>query len=411
MRNTRSFRLLSALLTALALCLPAAAQTQENAATRIAAGQKQKISGIIVSRDADNMIVRDIAGGEVTVTLTGSTKMTERKSNPFRQAKAYPVTALLRGLEVEVEGRGNDGGALVAEKIKFTNDDFGVARSLDARVAPVETRVTTTEGRVDGAENRLTAAEQNAQRLSGQIDELTAVANMARGGAKAAQETADQALATSKANSADIQATNDRISQIDNYEASKNVAVNFKVNSAALSDEVKAALDEIATQAKGEKGYLIQVTGYASADGGAARNRALSERRADAVIRYLAENHDIPLHRMINPFGFGELKPVAENDTREGRKQNRRVEVAILVSKGLTAAGATTSSVYHSRRACDRSVPGELVSKDNFRHLLPGPGSLPKTLNTPVTGDERPRPSPMPRWPQTSLYTTDFNFR
>jgi OOP family OmpA-OmpF porin len=345
MRNTRSFRLLSALLTALALCLPAAAQTQENAATRIAAGQKQKISGVIVSREADNMIVRDLTGGEITVTLTGSTKMTERKSNPFRQAKAYPVTALLRGLEVEVEGRGNDAGALVAEKIKFTNDDFGVARSLDARVAPVETRVTTTEGRMDTAENRITAAEQNAQRMSGQIEELSAVANTARGGAKAAQETADQALAASKANSADIQATNDRISQIDNYEAGKNVVVNFKVNSAVLSDDAKAALDEIATQAKSEKGYLIQVTGYASADGGAAKNRALSERRAGAVVRYLAENHDIPLHRMINPFGFGELKPVAENDTREGRRQNRRVEVAIIVSKGLTASGVATSSV------------------------------------------------------------------
>ncbi|HKQ93909.1 MAG TPA: OmpA family protein [Blastocatellia bacterium] len=345
MRNTRSFQLLSALLTAFALCMPAAAQTQENATTRIAAGQKQKISGVIVSREADNMIIRDLTGGEVTVTMTGSTKMTERKSNPFRQAKKYPATALLRGLEVEVEGRGNDAGALVAEKIKFTDEDFGVARSLESRVAPVETRVTTTEGRMDGAENRLTAAEQNAQRLSGQLEELSAVANTARGGAKAAQETADQALAASKANSADIQATNDRISQIDNYEASKNVAVNFRVNSAVLSDEAKAALDEIAAQAKNEKGYLIQVTGYASADGRAAKNRALSERRADAVIRYMAENHDIPLHRMINPFGFGELKPVAENDTREGRKQNRRVEVAILVSKGLTASGATTGSV------------------------------------------------------------------
>ncbi len=360
MRNTRSFRLLSASLTAFALCMPAAAQTQENATAstemksqsqvavatnRIGAGQKQKISGVIVSREADNMIVRDLTGGETTVTLTGSTKMTERKGNPFRKAKKYPVTSLVRGLEVEVEGRGNDTGALVAEKIKFTDDDFGVARSLDARVAPVETRVTTTEGRMDGAENRLTAAEENAQRLSGQLEELAAVANTARGGAKAAQETADQALAASKANSAEIQATNDRISQIDNYEASKNAVVNFKLNSAALSAEAKTALDEIATQAKGEKGYLIQVTGYASADGGAAKNRALSERRAEAVIRYLAENHDIPLHRMINPFGFGELKPVAENNTRDGRQQNRRVEVAVLVSKGLTASGATSSSV------------------------------------------------------------------
>jgi OOP family OmpA-OmpF porin len=347
MRNTRPFRLLSALLTAFALCLPAAAQTQENAnvTTRVAAGQKQKISGVVLSREVDKLVVRDINGSDVAVSVTGGTKIVEKKANPFRSAKTYPVTALLRGLEVEVEGRGDNSGALVAEKIKFTDDDFGVARSLESRVAPVETRVTTTEGRMDTAENRITAAEQNAQRMSGQIEELSAVANTARGGAKAAQETADQALAASKANSADIQATNDRISQIDNYEASKNVAVNFKVNSAVLSDDAKAALDEIATQAKGEKGYLIQVTGYASADGGAAKNRALSERRAGAVVRYLADNHDIPLHRMINPFGFGELKPVAENDTREGRRQNRRVEVAIIVSKGLTASGVATSSV------------------------------------------------------------------
>jgi OOP family OmpA-OmpF porin len=304
-------------------------------------GRKQKIDGVVVSREADKLVVRDINGADVTVSVTGSTKIVEKKANPFRSAKNYPVTALLRGLEVQVEGRG-DGSTVVAEKIKFTNDDFGVARSLETRVAPVETRVTTSEGRLDTAENRMTAAEQNAQRLSGQLEELAAVANTARGGAKAAQETADQALAAAKAASADVQATNDRISQIDNYEARQNIAVNFKVNSAVLTDEAKAALDEIAAQSKNEKGYLIQVTGYASADGTDARNRALSERRAEAVRRYLAENHDIPLHRMINPFGYGELKPVADNATRDGRKQNRRVEVAILVNKGLTASAPAT---------------------------------------------------------------------
>jgi outer membrane protein OmpA-like peptidoglycan-associated protein len=326
-------------IAALAVTVPTIAQDATQAQTaRVAVGRKQKISGVVVSREADKMVIRDINGSDVAVNVSSGTKIVEKKSNPFRSAKTYPVTALLRGLEVEVEGRGDNSGAMIAEKIKFTNDDFGVARSLDTRVAPVETRVTSTEGRMDTAENRLTAAEQNAQRLSGQLEELAAVANTARGGAKAAQETADQALSAAKAASADILATNDRISQIDNYEARQNVAVNFKVNSAVLSDEAKAALDEIAAQAKNEKGYLIQVTGYASADGSEARNRALSERRAEAVRRYLAENHDIPLHRMINPFGYGELKPVADNETREGRKQNRRVEVAILVNKGLTAS-------------------------------------------------------------------------
>jgi outer membrane protein OmpA-like peptidoglycan-associated protein len=348
MKITRTIlNLMFVAVTALAVAIPTIAQDatgQSAQSVRISSGRKQKVSGVIVSREADKMVVRDINGGDVTVNVTGVTKITEKKANPFRSARTYPVTALLRGLEVDVEGRGDSSGVLVADKVKFTNDDFGVARSLESRVAPVETRVTTTEGRVDTAETRITAAEQNAQRLSGQLEELSAVANTARGGAKAAQETADQALAASKANSADIQATNDRISQIDNYESRQNIAVNFRVNSAVLSAEAKAALDEIAAQAKNEKGYLIQVTGYASADGGKAANRSLSERRAEAVRRYLAENHDIPLHRMINPFGFGELKPVAENDTREGRKQNRRVEVAILVNKGLTASATSQSS-------------------------------------------------------------------
>jgi OOP family OmpA-OmpF porin len=358
MKNARTLQSLLALLTVIMMGIPAVAhqqetttastaQTQEKGqsqpANRVASGQKQKISGVVVSRAADNMTVRDASGVDIVVTLTNATKMTERKSNPFRGAKTYPVTALLRGLEVEVEGRGNDSGALIAEKIKFTDNDYGVARSIESRVTPVETRVTTTEGRVDGAETRISAAEQNAQRLSGQLEELAAVANTARGGAKAAQETADNALAAAKAASAEVRATNDRISQIDNYEAKQNITVNFKVNSAVLSDDAKASLDEIAQQAKAEKGYIIQVTGFASADGSKLKNRTLSERRADAVIRYLAENHDVPLHRMINPFGFGELKPVAENDTRDGRKQNRRVEVAILVSKGLVSS--TTGAV------------------------------------------------------------------
>jgi OmpA-OmpF porin, OOP family len=345
MKSSRAIlNLMFVAIVALTVTVPTIAQDPQAQPSRVAVGRKQKISGVVISREADKMIVRDINGSDVAVSVSGATKITEKKSNPFRSARNYPVTALLRGLEVEVEGRGDSAGVLVAEKVKFTNDDFGVARSLDSRVAPVETRVTSTEGRMDGAENRLTAAEQNAQRLSGQLEELAAVANTARGGAKAAQETADQALAAAKTNSAEIQATNDRISQIDNYEARQNIAVNFRVNSAVLSTEAKAALDEIATQAKNEKGYLIQVTGFASADGTEARNRALSERRADAVRRYLAENHDIPLHRMINPFGFGELKPVADNETREGRKQNRRVEVAILVNKGLTASAPAQSS-------------------------------------------------------------------
>jgi len=82
---------------------------------------------------------------------------------------------------------------------------------------------------------------------------------------------------------------------------------------------------------------VLEVTGYADSTGNTERNRSLSQRRADAVIRYLVEQHQIPLRRIVTPYGFGESNPVADNKTREGRAQNRRVEVKVLVNKGLTS--------------------------------------------------------------------------
>ncbi len=96
----------------------------------------------------------------------------------------------------------------------------------------------------------------------------------------------------------------------------------------------KAALDELAEQAKTEKGYIIEVTGFASSEGSKNLNRILSQRRSEAVVRYLAENQMIPLRRMITPFGYGDVQPVADNTTSAGRQQNRRVEVKILLNRG-----------------------------------------------------------------------------
>lgn len=294
---------------------------------KIPAGVKQKVKGVIISRDADNFVMRDLTGGDIMVNLTNITKVEEKKNNPFRRSKNYGTTQLLRGLTVEVEGRGDTNGALIAERIKMTEDALVVART-------VETRVTPVEGRVGDAENRIAQAEVNAQRLSGQLEELQAISNAARGGAKAAQETADMAVAG-------VEATNKRldtlVSDLDNYEPKRGITVNFKVRSALLSDEAKSALTDLATQAKTERAYVIEVTGFASSDGGENLNRRLSQERADAVVRYLAEIQLIPLRRIITPFGYGESQPVADNTTHEGREQNRRVEVKILVNKGMVA--------------------------------------------------------------------------
>lgn len=291
--------------------------------SQVASGQKMKTQGLVLSRDNNSFILRDMTGSELTVHLSANTKVEEKKGNPFRGAKKFTTDQVIRGLYVEVQGRGDASGALVAEKIKFSNDAQKVALSVNSQVVPVENRVGQ-------AETRLTEAEQNAQRLSGQVDELAQVANLASGGAAAAQKTADVAVEG-------VNKTNERISSLDEFEEKKSTTINFKVGSAVLTPEAKTMLDEIATQAKTEKGFVIEVRGFASADGSASLNDRLSERRADAVVRYLAQQHEIPLRRIILPFGYGEAIPVADNSTREGRKQNRRVEVKIMVSRGLTS--------------------------------------------------------------------------
>lgn len=286
----------------------------------IASGQKLKIKGVVTRRDSDTFVVRDTNGVDTTVRLDNNTSV-KAKGGFMRSGSNYAQTQILRGLNLEVDGRGNGSGDLVAEKIRFNESDLRVARAVESRAAPLEDRATTTE-------SKLSQVEQNAQRLSGQLEELSAVANTAKGGARAAQETADSAVAG-------VNSTNERISALDDYEPQTVLSVNFKPASAILSADAKTQLDDVAAKALNAKGYVLEVSGFADATGNVERNRALSQRRADAVIRYLVENHSIPLRRIVTPYGFGESNPVAENKTRDGRAQNRRVEVKLLVNKGL----------------------------------------------------------------------------
>jgi outer membrane protein OmpA-like peptidoglycan-associated protein len=345
MKTDRSTAVLAVAAFVLALALPLGAQdtqkssaaTKQTTASKITSGQKMEIDGVIVKRAADTFTLRDEHGQDITVTMTNKTEVKERKSNPFRRAHNYATTQLLRGLSIEVKGRGDNSGTLVADEIKIKEDALKTAQSIESRVTPVEGRLTESE-------TRLGQAEANAQRLSGQVDELSTVANAAKGGAKAAQDTADAAKERAEAAHTGIRTTNERITSLDDYDVRTTETVLFKVGSFVLSDDAKAALAKVAEEAKKDKGFVIEVTGFASSDGNEAYNRRLSERRADAVIHYLAEEHQIPLRRLITPFGFGEKMPVADNKTRDGRVQNRRVEVKILVSRGLTATASADRS-------------------------------------------------------------------
>ncbi len=314
-------------LTLALLFAPAAfAQSDTNSSSTgstqtVSNNQKMKIKGVVTSRNSDGFTLRDASGVDVAVRLTDKTSV-KTKGGFLSSGKNYATTQILRGLNLEVEGRGNGNNELVADKIRFNDSDLRVAQTVESRVNPVENRVTETESRVG-------QVEQNAQRMSGQIDELAAVSNAARGGAKAAQETADAAVVG-------VNATNERIAALDDYTPQETNSILFRVGSAVLSKDAKAQLDAVATKAESAKGYLIEISGYTDSTGSLDKNRRLSQQRADAVVRYLVENHNIPLRRIITPFGYGEAKAVADNSTREGREQNRRVDVKILVNKGLT---------------------------------------------------------------------------
>ncbi len=224
----------------------------------VASGQKMKIKGVVTRRDADTFTVRDNNGVDTVVRLDDKTSV-KAKGGFLRSGANYAQTQILRGLNLEIEGRGNGSGELVADKVRFNESDLRVARAVESRAAPLEDRASTTE-------SKLSQVEQNAQRLSGQLDELAAVANTAKGGARAAQETADSAVAG-------VNATNDRISALDDYEPQTVLAVNFRSGSSILSKDSKAQLDEVATKALNSKGYVLEVTGFADATGSVARNR------------------------------------------------------------------------------------------------------------------------------------------
>jgi outer membrane protein OmpA-like peptidoglycan-associated protein len=307
-------------------------------------GQKLKVEGIVINRNDESFTVRDAQGTELVVVMTAKTKITKERKGWFNLDRSSNESEIRRGLRLRVEGQGNSEGQLVARKIAFDEQDLKTAEALESRVDPVEKQANSTQAlavnnqmRIDGAERRLDQAETNAQRLSGQVDELSTVANTALSSAKDAQSTADQAAS-------DASTANDRINALDDYEVFSKMTVHFKPGSARLSASAKDEIDEMANNIRANlKGWIVAVEGFADSKGRTAKNRSLSERRADAVINYLVTKHGFPPRRVVQPFGYGSLNAVATNETREGRSLNRRAEITILINKGISHAQQTAS--------------------------------------------------------------------
>lgn len=278
-----------------------AAQERSMTMRSVPSGAKMKFKGVVITRDADVFTIRDRSRADYQVLITDRTSI-KTHGGFLRGGKKYPVTDILRGLIVEVEGRGDAQGQLVADKIRFNESDMRAAITTDTRVNPVEA---------------------NQERMAGQMDELYAVAAEAR---------------------AEVKAVNDRVSALDDYDVQEVVAVNFRTNSAVLSLEAKQQLDALAMKASTAKAYMIEVAGHTDSTGSEAKNFRLSRQRAEAVVQYLAVNHKIPLRRFITPMGYGKSEAVADNSTAAGRQQNRRVEVKMIINRGLSQPTTTSAA-------------------------------------------------------------------
>jgi len=312
-----------ALITAIGVSAQSASRAHP---VQVPQGEKRKVQGVVSFRSGDSFKVRDPGGAETTVLLTSDTDVTSH-SRGLKGKKDYPVTYIMRGLRLQAQGKGDAEGNLVAEWVRFDEQDLRAAQALEQTNELAEENLA-----------RIKESEENARRMMGQIEENTALANDARARADRAQAQADAAYKAAAL-------ANNRINGLDDYEQIRSIPVLFKVNSSVLNAAAKQTIDEAAAWANAEKakgnanGWLVVVVGFADRTGNTARNRALSERRAKSVIQYLVGVHNLDLRRLVQPFGYGDSKPVADNKTAAGRAKNRRVEIRILQNKGIANTG------------------------------------------------------------------------
>ncbi|HEX5833744.1 MAG TPA: OmpA family protein [Pyrinomonadaceae bacterium] len=287
----------------------------------------KKMKGVVVKRDPDSFTMSETSGGpQTTVILTESTEVKSHKRGAFRGSKEYAASYILRGLRLEVDGTRNADGAVVADKIRFDEQDLRTAQALKATLDPAEAELNS----------KLAEQQKQQEMLAGQIEENRALTAQAQASADAAADAAKKAQQT-----ADY--ANNRINGLDDFDPIKTVTVNFASGSSKLGPQAKATIDEAAAWVKTQntKGWVMAVIGYADTTGSSQRNIDLSERRANAVIYYIVNKYKMPLNRLVQPFGYGQLEPVAENKTKAGRAKNRRVEIRLMINKGI--AGTVTS--------------------------------------------------------------------
>jgi len=227
-------------------------------------------------------------------------------------------------LTISAEGVGNASNQLEATKITFSPDAFAIEVAQQQEIDANKKATGTAQATADQGVSAAGAAQSSA--------------NQAQVSANQAGSMANAAGAVAVMNAADVQMVNKRVSDLDDYKTVAEAAIFYPVGKYTLDAAAKADLDKLAALAQSTDGYMIEVAGYASKTGSKEANQQLSEERAAAVSNYLRNQGNIPLRRILAPAGYGATHPDAENTDPQGRELNRRVDVKLMINKGMAGA-------------------------------------------------------------------------
>jgi len=260
--------------------------------------EKVKIHGLITGRTGETLKVKT-SDGSVTVVLTDDTKVRKPKGLGLRKTE-MSFTALIPGLKISVDGFRDEQSRLVADTITFSGDDLKTAESIQAGLTPTQEEVDANQQNI--AANKVQVAA-NREKIA--------------------------------SNEQEIQDVSKRFSDLTEFDTKGEASIYFASGSKSIPSKDQTALMDLAHNAVNLTGYLIEVKGYADSTGNAAMNQKLSMDRAQEVIAFLIQNCNVPVRRIVAPGAMGAAAPVASNETSQGRSKNRRVEVKVLVNRGL----------------------------------------------------------------------------
>lgn len=305
---------------AMLLAMGVSAKAQDTSAPATAsAGRVSGVEGMILGRDGAKMYVRTNTSPRQIVVLSDTTKATEKGGFLGWSHKDLGVAALVPGLYVKIDGSYDGDRELVANKVEFSRTSMTTARQIDAGLTPVNEKVAKQQDQLMTDRRDIESAQQDIADAKTKIDTNT------------------QAIASNQEQNVQaIGQTNGRIGALDQYDTKDTLTVSFRNGSAVVKKDDKDKLEDFVKQAANTPGAMIEVQGYASKVGNPSLNQRLSSERADNVLTIIQQSGAVPMTRILAPAAMGVTEQVADNHSRSGQAQNRRVVVTIVVNKGIT---------------------------------------------------------------------------